>query len=71
MSLLQEDKDGVCTKYGTVDDNNEIPYEEAQYLCKSGLAHMKIDEKTSSSKYICDSIEEEPECDENGLKKAG
>ena len=71
MNYLKVDKDGKCAKYGTVDDKNEIPSISSSLLCKSGLAHEKTDEKTWVTTTICDSIEEEPVCDEHGLKKEG
>ena len=72
MNGLNVNKDGKCAKYGTVEDKNEIPNIYDSMLCKSGLAHIKTDEKTFTSTFICDSIDEEPECNDQGLiKKAG
>ena len=64
ISGLVLDKDGKCAKYGSVDDGKEIGGDEL--ICKSGLSHA-----TTTSTTICDSIEIEPECNENGLKTQG
>ena len=59
------DKDGKCAKYGTVEDGNELG-DGDELICKSGLSHG-----TATLTTICDSIEIEPECNENGLKTQG
>ena len=59
------DKDGKCAKYGSIDDGKELG-DGDELLCKSGLSHSTEDRKT-----VCDSIDIEPECNENGIKTKG
>ena len=68
MSGLGISKDNKCAKYGTIDHNGEIEYGSSELICKSSYYHQKKDDP---NKYICDTIDTEPECDENGLKKEG
>jgi len=60
--LLAQDADEKCQKYGTIEDGKKTG---DSLLCKSGIAHLTTDG------YICDRIDTEPVCDENGIKTAG
>ena len=60
--LLAQDDDDKCQKYGTIEDGKKTG---DPLLCKSGIAHYTTDGN------ICDSIDTEPVCDENGIKTAG
>ena len=65
MAGFGVDKDGKCTKYGTLDDGDELGGDEL--LCKSGLYHYNTDKK----KYVCDSIKTEPQCKNGIVTKKG
>ena len=82
MPGLGKDKDNKCVKYGTIADKDEIrrtaylpyygydyDYDDYSRLCKSGYSHLKIDTTSTDYIFICDSIETEPECKEDGLVK--
>lgn len=62
---LAVDNDGKCAKYGSIEDGKELQSEN-ELLCKSGLYHF-----TEDYKYICDSIDTDPECNESGIKTKG
>ena len=68
MYGLLEDKDNKCVKYGTIDDKSEIDCANDELMCKSSFKHTKKDDV---SKCICDTIDTEPECKENGSNKEG
>ena len=65
---LAKDKNNKCVRYGTIDDGNEIECSYSKLMCKSGFKHPKKDD---ASKCICDTINTEPTCDENGVKNEG
>ena len=65
MYGLAPDKDSICKKYGSLPDKTVIPHGSV-LLCESGLAH-----DNSNYEYVCDSLENEPECEDNKVKKAG
>ena len=67
---LELDKDGKCAKYGSIEDGKELG-DGDELLCKSGLSHDKLDESSNSYITVCDSIETDPECNENGIKTKG
>ena len=60
------DKDGKCAKYGSIDVGQELGSGD-ELLCNSGLSHLT----ENGSKIICDSIDTDPECKENGIKTKG
>ena len=80
---LGKDKDNKCVKYGTIADKEEIRRtayppsygydydydEDYSLLCKSGYSHQKIDSTSTDYIIICDSIETEPECKDDGIVK--
>lgn len=67
MDGLLVGDDEKCVKYGTLDDGSELKNVRDELLCKSGLAHSD-----KNNKYICDSIDTEPICeDKNILKTKG
>jgi len=67
MKGLLADYDNKCRKYGTLDDKTVI-IQGMELLCKSGLAHRRT---SPTVDYICDSLESEPECVDEEVKKAG
>ncbi len=67
MEGLLPDKDSICKKYGSLPDKTVIPL-GSELLCESGLAHYS---SSPNYEYICDSLETEPECEDNKVKKAG
>ena len=68
MYGLAPDKDSICKKYGSLPDKTVIP-SGSVLLCESGLAHYRS--SSTNYEYICDSLETEPECEDNKVKKAG
>ena len=64
---LRTDAEGKCQKFGTIADGEKTSQIEVNKLCKSGLAHQKAD----TDYFICDRIDTEPICDENGMKTPG
>ena len=60
------DKDGKCTKYGTLEDGDELGGGD-ELLCKSGLSHYNTDKK----KVVCDSIKTDPQCKNGIVTKKG
>lgn len=65
---LLQDKDKKCVKYGTIAKSKEIECSYDKLMCETGFKHIKKDD---SSKCICDTIDTEPTCDENGVSKEG
>jgi len=66
MAGFGVDKDDKCTKYGTLEDGDEIGGGD-KLLCKSGLSHYNTDKK----KIVCDSIKTDPQCKNGIVTKKG
>ena len=57
--LLEQDADRKCQKYGTIADGEKAGDNR---VCKSGISHPNAEGTYS----ICDRIETDPKCDEDG-----
>ena len=66
MDYLGIDKDNKCVRYGSVADKTDIGLNGDAFICQSGYAHVSKDD---SSKKICDSIDTEPVCNDDGSQK--
>ena len=66
MAGYAKDKDDKCTKYGTIEDGDDLEGGD-DLLCKSGLSHYNTDKK----KTVCDSIKTDPQCKNGIVTKKG